>query len=229
MPPWFENTIIALDLETTGLDPLEDRIVQAAVVLMDAGGSVSATSWDGIVDPGVPIPVQASDIHGITTDRARREGMPPVEALPCIARLVDDADAGGIPLVIYNAPFDWPFVLAEAQRRGVSLTKPDIIDPLLIDRAVDRYRRGSRRLATVAAHYDHDMARTHDARADAIAAAAIARAVGAQYPDVGGLTPQALQPLQAKWHAEHAESLSCHLGRPIDHGWPLPRSAEHLA
>ncbi len=229
MRHWFEHTLLALDLETTGLDPLEDRIVQAAVALVAADGSVCDTSWDGIVDPGVPIPVRASDIHGITTDRARREGIPPVEALRHIARLVDDAEAGGIPLVIYNAPFDWPFVLAEAQRHGVRLAKPEIIDPLVIDRAVDRYRRGSRRLEAVAAHYDHDLGQTHDARADAIAAAAIARAVGTQYPDVGGVTPRALQPLQATWHAAHADSLSRHLGTPIDHGWPLPRNTEHLA
>ena len=70
----------------------------------------------------------------------------------------------------------WPFVLAEAQRHGVSIAKPDIVDPLVIDRAVDRYRRGSRRLDAVAAHYGHDPAQAHDARTDAIA-----RALGAQY------------------------------------------------
>ena len=229
MPHWFENTLLALDLETTGLDPIEDRIVQAAVVLVGADGAVSDTSWDGIVDPGVPIPVGASNIHGITTERARQEGMPPVEALQIIARLVDNAADRGMPLVIFNAPFDWPFVLAEAQRHGVQIGTPDIVDPLVIDRAVDRYRKGSRRLEGVAAHYGHDLGQAHNARADAIAAAAIARAVGEQYSDVGDLTARALQPLQATWHAEHAESLSRYLGKPIDQGWPIPRSAEHLA
>ena len=61
MPQWYQNTLIALDLETTGLDPLDDRIVQAAVVLVEADGAVSDTSWDGIVDPGVPIPTGASN------------------------------------------------------------------------------------------------------------------------------------------------------------------------
>ena len=59
--------------------------------------------------------------------------------------------------------------------------------------------------------------------------AAIARAVGAQYSEVGDLTPRALQPLQAQWHAEHADSLSRHLGKPIDSGWPLPSRAGHFA
>ncbi len=229
MPYWFENTLLALDLETTGLDPIDDRIVQAAVVLVGSDGAVSDKSWDGIVDPGVPIPVGASSIHGITTERARQEGMPPVEALQIIARLVDNATDCGMPLVIFNAPFDWPFVLAEAKRHGLSIATPDIIDPLVIDRAVDRYRKGSRRLEAVSAHYGHDLGQAHDARTDAIAAAAIARAIGAQYSKVGDLTSRALQPLQAKWHAEHADSLSRHLGKPIDSGWPLPSSAGHLA
>ncbi len=139
MPYWFENTLLALDLETTGLDPIEDRIVQVAVMLVGADGAVSDKSWDGIVDPGVPIPVGASNVHGITTARARQEGMPPLDALRRMARFIDDAAEGGVPLVIYNAPFDWPFVLAEAQRHGVSIAQPDIVDPLVIDRAVDRY------------------------------------------------------------------------------------------
>ena len=135
----IQRPLAFFDLETTGLDPIEDRIVQAAVVLVGSDGAVSDKSWDGIVDPGVPIPVEASGIHGITTERARREGMPPLDALRSMARLIDDAAEGGVPLVIYNAPFDWPFVLAEARRHGVSMAKPDIVDPLVIDRAVDRY------------------------------------------------------------------------------------------
>ena len=228
MPQWCQNTLIALDLETTGLDPLDDRIVQAAVVLVEADGAVSDTSWDGIVDPGVPIPTGASNIHAITTERARLEGIPPNEALQRIARLIDHAIDEEIPLVIYNAPFDWPFVLAEAQRHDVSIGTPELIDPLVIDRAMDRYRRGSRKLEAVAAHYGHDLDQAHDARADAFAAVAIVRALGRQYPEAGGLTPRAIQPLQATWRANHAEGLSRHLGQPVDPGWPLPRSADQL-
>ena len=228
MPYWFENTLLALDLETTGLDPIEDRIVQAAVVLVAGDGTVSDQSWDSIVDPGVPIPVAASNIHGITTERARQEGMPPLAALRRMAGFIDDAAEGGVPLVIFNAPFDWPFLLAEAERHGLTITTPDIVDPLVIDRAMDRYRRGSRKLEAVAAHYGHDLDQAHDARADAFAAVAIVRALGRQYPEAGGLTPRAIQPLQATWRANHAEGLSRHLGQPVDPGWPLPRSADHL-
>ena len=228
MHQWTQNSLLSFDLETTGLNPFEDRIVQAAVVLISTDGTVSDESWDGIVDPGVQIPPAASNIHGITTERARLEGVPPVDALRRIARLIAAAAEAGIPMVIYNAPFDWPFVLAESQRHGVTLRRPAIIDPLVIDRAMDRYRRGSRKLEAVAAHYGCGLVQAHDARADAIAAAAILRAQGARYADIGAVAPDALQPLQAKWHAEHAESLSQHLGKPIDPGWPLPTSASAL-
>lgn len=228
MPYWFQETLLALDLETTGLDPLEDRIVQAAVLLISANGAVSNESWMGIVDPGVPVPVEASGIHGITNERAWREGVSPTTAMQSIGRLIDRAARDGIPVVIYNAAFDWPFVLAEARRHGVVVARPDIIDPLVLDKGVDRFRPGSRKLVDVAAHYGHDLGRAHDARADAGAAAAIARAVGALYKEVGDLTPAAMQPLQARWFAESAQSLAEHLGEPIDDGWPLPRTATHL-
>ena len=228
MHQWTQNSLLSFDLETTGLNPLEDRIVQAALVLIAANGTVSDESWDGIVNPGVQIPPGASNIHGITTERARLEGVAPVDALRHIARLIDEAVEAGVPMVIYNAPFDWPFVLAETQRHGVTLRRPDIIDPLVIDRAMDRYRRGSRKLEAVAAHYGCNLLQAHDARSDAIAAAAIVRAQGARYADVGAVALDALQPLQAKWHAEHAQSLSQHLGKPIDPGWPLPTNSSAL-
>ena len=228
MHPWSHQTLLSFDLETTGLDPGEDRIVQAAVVLIAADGSVADESWDGIVNPGVPIPDAASNIHGITNERAQREGLAPVEALRRIARLINDAASDGIPLVIYNAPFDWPFVLAEIRRHGMGLGRPDIIDPLVMDRGLDRYRRGSRKLDAVAAHYGQTLAQAHDARADAIAAAAVARALAQRYPEVGDRSPVELQLPQARWCAEHAESLSRHLGKRIDPGWPVPHSAGEL-
>ena len=233
MPHWFQDRLLSLDLETTGLNPFEDRIVQAAAVVVAGDGSISEESWDGIVDPGIAIPTEASNVHGITTEHARREGVPPAEALRRIASLIDAAARVGTPLVIYNAPFDWPFILAEAQRHGVRLipagTPVDIIDPLVLDRAMDRYRKGSRKLEAVAPLYGHDLGHAHDARADAMAAVAVARALGERYPGVGDRTSEALQELQAQWFAEQAESLAAHLGRPIDGGWPLPSTAGHLA
>ena len=64
MGAWYEGTIAALDFETTGVDPLNARIVQAALLFVHPDGSVGPESWTGIVDPGVEIPAGASDVHG---------------------------------------------------------------------------------------------------------------------------------------------------------------------
>ena len=65
-------------------------------------------------------------------------------------------------------------------------------------------------------------------RCDRRAAAAVVRALPQRYPEVGSLSPVELQSLQVRWFAEHAEALSCQLDKPIDLGWPLPRSTSAL-
>lgn len=73
---WISGPLLAFDLETTGTDVETDRIVTAAVVRLEADGSVSAElTW--LLDPGVAIPEQASAIHGISTERAREHGLLP--------------------------------------------------------------------------------------------------------------------------------------------------------
>ena len=227
MVAWYEDTIAALDLETTGLDPLSARIVQAALVLVEPGGAIGAESWTGIVDPGIDIPAGASAIHGITTEIARARGVPPADALGRLAELLGRIAERALPLVIYNAPYDWPLLIAEAGRHDVTLPAVLIVDPLVCDRAMER-RRGSRKLQDVARHYDYALTDAHDAEADAVAAVAIARAIAARYSDVGEHTPAQLQPLQADWYAEWARSFSDYLGKPVDSGWPLPENARRL-
>jgi DNA polymerase-3 subunit epsilon len=201
---WYEGIVPALDLETTGIDPLGARIVQAALVFVEPGGTIDAEGWIGIVDPGIEIPAGASAVHGITTAIARARGIRPADALGQIAGLLDAIADRALPLVIYNAPFDWPLLIAEARRHDVAVPRVLIIDPLVCDRAMDRYRRGSRKLEDVARHYDYALDHAHDAEADAVAAVAIARAIATRYADVGERTPTQMQPLQADWYAEWA-------------------------
>ena len=76
--------------------------------------------------------------------------------------------------------------------------------------------------------YEH-VPRADNARADALAAVTVARALGERYPDIGDASLEALQGMQTQWYAEAAESLAAYLGKPIDSGWPLPTTAGHLA
>ena len=228
MAAWHEETIAALDLETTGVDPIDARMVQASLVFVGPDGAVDAESWTGIVNPGVDIPADASAVHGITTEMARERGVSPADALGRLSALLDGIAARALPLVIYNVPYDWPLLLSEARRHDVAVPRVLLIDPLICDRAMDRFRRGSRRLTDVAQHYGHALDHAHDAEADAVAAVAIARAIATRFSDVGEHTPAELQELQAGWYTEWARSLSEFRGEPIDAGWPLPESAAHL-
>ena len=76
----WSDTLAVFDTETTGLDTRSSRIVTAFVGLIDAqGNTVEAASW--LANPGVPIPQQASDVHGITDEIATRDGRPAHEVV----------------------------------------------------------------------------------------------------------------------------------------------------
>lgn len=73
MPCWFEGPLAAFDTETTGVDVEDDRIVSAALVVQDAaGGRPRTTRW--LVNPGIPVPAGATEIHGLTDLYLQRNG-----------------------------------------------------------------------------------------------------------------------------------------------------------
>ncbi len=115
--PWTDGVLAGLDLETTSADPTEARIVTASVVLAGHHLGLVKRSW--LVDPGVEIPAEATAIHGITTEQARREGRPDREAVPAIAGLVAELWRTGIPVVIYNATYDLTVLDRELRRQGL--------------------------------------------------------------------------------------------------------------
>ena len=91
---------IILDLETTGLHPPEARACDISIIDMADG----ATLVDTLMDPGIPIPAEATRIHSIT-DQAVQGKPLPEEIFPQVAELVREYDR----LVIYNAAFDTGF------------------------------------------------------------------------------------------------------------------------
>lgn len=101
-----------IDVETTGLSPEIDRVVQLAWIVAAASGRIQAEQNHVIRPSGFAIPAAATRIHGITTDRALRDGVPLNTAL---TRLVSDSHNCSF-LVAHNAPFDVGFVRAECRR-----------------------------------------------------------------------------------------------------------------
>lgn len=144
MAHWTELPCLALDTETTSKYPFEARIVEIGTVLVHADGSTS-DQWRQLVDPGCEIPDEAAAIHGISTEQARDEGCDPAWALMQLAeRVIDhvrdhEAQAG---IVIFNAPYDLPLIIAECGRNGIDWPCfAGILDPLTIDRVCDYWRR----------------------------------------------------------------------------------------
>lgn len=102
-----------------------DRVVTAHVGVLDARGrQVAARSW--LADPGIPIPEGATAVHGISTERARREGRPPHEVIAEVVAALRALLDQGVPVVAYNASYDFSLLSAEAQRYGIapSSTRP---------------------------------------------------------------------------------------------------------
>lgn len=100
---WHGEPLVGFDLETTGTEPLEARIVTAAVVEVQDGEVMGQRTW--LADPGIRIPAQASAVHGISSERAAAEGRPAREVAGEIAQVLAGYWARGVPVVAYNAPF----------------------------------------------------------------------------------------------------------------------------
>ena len=176
---WWEGPLLGLDFETTGVDPLTAAPVSVAFGPVDVAGSFEP--WVAcLVDPGCEIPAEATAVHRITTAMARGGQPRRVVAAAIAERLSRNVATEHLPLVIYNAPFDWPIFVLEAQRAQVQLPAGQwIVDPLLLDRTLERYRRGSRKLADVARRWGVELPATqaHTAGADVVAAVQTARAI----------------------------------------------------
>ncbi|MFF8839142.1 3'-5' exonuclease [Streptomyces sp. NPDC015130] len=231
---WHGDTLVGFDLETTGTDPLEARIVTASIIEVDGAGDV-VRRRDWLADPGIRIPEQASAIHGISTERAAAEGRPVREVADEIARTLAAYWEDGVPIVAYNASFDLTLLSAELRRHGLpSLSERlggadigPVVDPYTIDRAVDRYRRGKRTLEAVCGEYGVVLEAAHQAAADALAAVRVAVAIAERHRQVAELDPAELHERQISWYRVWAEDFQAFLrgkGDPeavIESTWPL--------
>lgn len=224
----WADTVGVFDLETTGVDVASDRIVTAHVGVLGADGVArSARSW--LADPGVDIPEGASAIHGITTAHARAHGRPAAEVVYEVVAALREMFEAGIPVVAYNAPYDFSLLKYEALRHGIRpISNPSpVIDPLVLDKAHDRFRKGKRTLEVVAAHYAVPLTDAHDAAADAIAAGRVAQAL-AEHFDLT-MPANELHTQQIGWARDQAESLTeyfIRVGRldandALDGSWPI--------
>ncbi|MEU3834273.1 3'-5' exonuclease [Streptomyces microflavus] len=233
MMHWFEGPLAAFDTETTGVDVEQDRIVSAALVAQDTtGGRVRVTRW--LVNPGIPVPAGATEIHGLTDDHLQRNGRWPAPVVDEIARSLAEQCATGRPLVVMNAPFDLTLLDRELKRHrasslaGYMADVPlRVVDPRVLDKHLDRYRKGRRTLTDLCELYEVPLDGAHDATADATASLELVRAICRRFSSrLERLSPAELHTLQATWHAAQARGLEAWFARSgtpevVDQAWPL--------
>ncbi|MFG2900933.1 3'-5' exonuclease [Streptomyces zaomyceticus] len=222
---WHLDRMCGFDLETTGVDVEVDRIVTATVVQCGGGQPVVPVNW--LADPGIDIPEGAAKVHGISTEKARAEGKPAAEVVADILAALGQVIASGIPIVAMNARYDLTLLDREAARYGLPpLPDGPVIDPLVLDKHVDRYRRGKRTLTALCDHYEVPLDAAHTSDADAIAACRVAWRIGATRPALAALSLEELHTAQVGWAAEQAAGLQAHLRKTTPDAycapeWPL--------
>lgn len=228
MPSWATQLAV-FDLETTGLNLKQARIVTACVAELDATGAVvTATEW--LADPEIEIPEVAASVHGITTEIARRDGRPAKDVVAEVIAALQDFVTRGIPVVAYNASYDFSILFYEALRHELEPVDAEllVVDPLVIDKTLDRYRKGKRNLETSAAFFGIELDNAHNATADAVAAGRIAQQLAKKYPKELGIAIGELHKQQIEWsHAIDASYETWRRGTEPDYtawrGWPIKK------
>lgn len=223
---WHLGRMAGFDIESTGPDPLTARIVTACIVQCGGNQPVDSATWLSDVD-GQPIPDEAAAIHGISTDKARTEGAPLREVVGDLIAGLTQVIASGVPVVAMNARYDLTLLDREAERFGLDpLPLGPVIDPFVIDKHADKYRRGSRKLTALCEHYAVPIGDAHQADADAIAACRVAWRQGTRYAPLAAMGLEQLHRAQVEWAAEQAASLQEYFRKKdpaavVEGAWPL--------
>lgn len=232
--PWTQGPLLGFDTETTGTNVQRDRIVTVALVHSVGPGRAGETVATWLLDPGVEIPEAASAVHGISTAHARTHGMQPAEALEEVAAILADALGRGVPIVAFNGGFDLQILENELQRLGLPTLRErlghdiaPVIDPLVLDRGLDRFRKGKRTLTDLLGVYGVEPDGTmHTADVDVSMTLDVLRAMAAKYPQLADSTLSQLHQQQITMHREWAENFNDFLRRKgkeadVNTVWPL--------
>lgn len=120
---------VVFDIETTGLNTFQDRIIEIGAVKVDDGQVVS--EFEMLMNPGVPIPAQVSAINNIYDDMVINAELPGV-VLYKFHEFIRDVDF----LIGHNAKrFDYPFLESEFDRHFIKYNPVKVKDTIFIARS----------------------------------------------------------------------------------------------
>ncbi len=157
-------TFVVVDVETTGMSAIDDRITEIAMMKVREGTLVDEFST--LVNPLLTIPAYITSMTGI--DNVMVQNAPAArEVVPFIAEFLGDA-----VFVAHNAAFDWGFVSQTARReRGIELTNQRLCTVKLSGRILPHLP--SKSLGPVAEHLNITIPERHRASGDAYATALV--------------------------------------------------------
>ena len=233
MIDWRKLDVFGFDLETTGIDVEQDRILTSSVVWAPAGERPRSAKL--VANPGIDIPEESTKIHGITNDYVREHGRDPVSVIERTHNLLGKAISSGAPIVGMNLPFDFTLLDREARRHGVLPLAEvhdftgiaPIIDVFVIDKHFNQWRRGSRKLEAMCQHYGVVHEGAHDSTFDVLASMRIFWKQLGRYPQLRAMSLTELHLAQVAWKEEQTISFASYRlkkGEPLDDvdgSWPI--------
>ncbi|MBI1286958.1 MAG: 3'-5' exonuclease [Flavobacteriales bacterium] len=173
----LKRPLAFFDLETTGVNVATDRIVEISIIKLNPDGSEETMTE--LVNPGMPIPLESSAVHGITDDKVA--GKPSFNELaPAITDFIGNADLAG-----YNClKFDVPLLLEEYHRNEIefSMKNRKVVDVQNIFHKMEQ-----RTLVAAYKFYcDGDLTNAHSAEADTRATLEVLKAQVEKYDELDG-------------------------------------------
>lgn len=193
---WTDLRFVALDVETTGFKPEEERIIEIGLVTFDRGQILD--EWGSLVNPGKPIPLEVQELTGIKDEDVANA--PRFEEIAQeVARRLQ-----GVGLCAYNLRFDQSFIDAELKRSGFAWPpESPTLDPLIFARELQRGER-SKKLGDVAERLGIPLENAHRATDDAKVAGLVMLAFAPELPT----SLSDLLVLQAQWEQQQEASTS---------------------
>jgi DNA polymerase III subunit epsilon len=171
----LKNPLIFFDLETTGIDVVNDRIVELSYLKIHPGGKEESSTW--LINPGRPIPPESTLIHGISDDD--------VKDAPLFNQIAQTLanDFEGCDFAGFNSNrFDLPLLAEEFLRTNVDfdMKKRKFVDVMVIFMKMEQ-----RNLAAAYRFYcNKELTEAHSAEADTRATYEILQAQLARYQDL---------------------------------------------
>ncbi len=171
----IKNPIVFVDLETTGIDIIRDRIVEIAVLKIHIDGKEEMKVRR--VNPGIPIPPETTAIHGITDEDIKNE--PSFKEIGrSLVQFIEGCDFAG-----FNSnKFDFPLLAEEFLRADIDF---DLKKRKFIDVQTIFHKMEKRTLVAALKFYcEKELENAHSAGADSMATYDVLKAQLDRYPDL---------------------------------------------